>query len=432
MNRDEYIQAIQSVQAGERFKVKAKLAMAKRARPRASRGLFVTVACAAASFLIVCGMIVLYQFAPEDVWGRLFPTRSEQPVPSETAAPSEPPKPTWTPPSEIEKYLRFRDGVILYGRLINFWEDENGIGGIQKSIGFDSEEALFSDWPDWKENRAGFAYVDDTDGFVVGEKYVFFTSRYSGSLVHAAHVTRGGQVTPMYGTPVLTVETDMEALREYLRHTCEDLGIANKAEGLEFAPIYTADLLHNGTVQTIELEKTATYHSMVLRVTDTDGYVLWQDDPGTWHGNGKSLFLTRHEGRDYLLRYEPYSSTGAASYRYKVFSLNERGEEIELESGEVHFMDPYYYRNVLDGEPFPRAEIKAFMERAIYWIGRSELLVTSDTHAIMTMFGYAGGPSPQYITGSAEQPITGLKEYFFESPELTLDEQLDLYISPLP
>ena len=317
MNRDGYIQAIGSVKAGEAFKAKVKTAMERQARPLASRGMFVTVACAAASLLIVCGMIVLYQFAPEDVWGYFFPTQSEEPVPTETAGPVETlePEPERTPEPEE--------------------------------------------------------------------------------------------------TPIPFPEQ------------------------AEFTPIYTADLLHNGTAQTIELD-TARW-SAYLRVVDTDGYALWQDEAGGSHSHWNTLFLVRYEGKDYLMRYLPEMSTGIGIYTYHVFSLNERGEEITLESGLAEFMSSDYYNNPesplvgTEYEFFPREEVKAFMERAIYWIARGELLLTTDETVQETTLGYDWKSSPSaystgFITGSAQQPIAGLQAYFHGSPELSLDEQIDLWL----
>jgi len=193
----------------------------------------------------------------------------------------------------------------------------------------------------------------------------------------------------------------------------------NENENNTVIPLYTARLTHDGSVQTIELEK-ANEFSYILRVADMNGKTLWETSADTPHTGWNALFLTHIDGKDYLMQYNPTMYQGGCTYYFRVFSLDKDGKELLLDEGDVDFgINPPG-----GSDSFRRSDIepvKAFFEHVNQYLPSGYLLVNTDDHIGRLI---PGGAS--YSTQDA--PITGLRDYFFESADLSMSDQMELFI----
>jgi len=191
-------------------------------------------------------------------------------------------------------------------------------------------------------------------------------------------------------------------------------------------PLYSAQLVHDGSVQTIELEVFEEW-GYRLNVKDKDGGLLWQIDASTTHAGWNTLFLTRIGDKEYLTQYNPVMYQGVCNYRFKVFSLGSDGEEILFDSGEADFsINPPgggmgYFRNQ-DIEP-----IKAFYTRLNQYLPDSDLLFNTDWNVDdMLPEEYRGR-----VYGTQWAPITGVSAVFYGGADLSIDEQMDMFLSDI-
>ncbi len=93
-----------------------------------------------------------------------------------------------------------------------------------------------------------------------------------------------------------------------------------------------------------------------LTVTEEDGTVVWEEDAGLAHVGWNTLMLYEHNGTEALVRYNPYASTGIASYSITMFRL-QNGEEKVLYEDSVQF-------RMADPKEYP-SEVSEFMGNAI-------------------------------------------------------------------
>lgn len=95
-----------------------------------------------------------------------------------------------------------------------------------------------------------------------------------------------------------------------------------------------ADLDRDGEEETIEVAQ-ADPQIWQLVVTKADGTELFREEAGTPHVGWNSLYLCQDsQGGDCLLRYNPYVSTGLASYTYTLFTL-EGGTQTVIQAGSL-------------------------------------------------------------------------------------------------
>ena len=103
------------------------------------------------------------------------------------------------------------------------------------------------------------------------------------------------------------------------------------------------DLDHDGTAERVEIvtlwssefpDRAAWYE---LQVKQEDGTLLWKQVAAESHVGWISIFALEIDGCDYLLQYNPGMWQGAAYYQYRIFSLNEAGEEVLLKEDGVEF-----------------------------------------------------------------------------------------------
>jgi len=114
--------------------------------------------------------------------------------------------------------------------------------------------------------------------------------------------------------------------------------------------IMRADVDRDGEA---EIFNVLTKDSMLytLQVCEADGSVIWEDDHlATSHPGWCTYLLYEKDGQTTMVRYNPYASTGLASYYYQIFTL-ENGTENILQEDEVSFElgKPEEYPPELDG-----------------------------------------------------------------------------------
>lgn|GEM_PF-1006048 len=100
-----------------------------------------------------------------------------------------------------------------------------------------------------------------------------------------------------------------------------------------------ADLTHDGVKEKIavDISKVDETQEAILKVLDDEGNIIWQESAWLPHAGWNSIFLCTIDGKDFLLRYNPYMIQGFGDYRYKLFSIDERGTEKVLKEGAVSF-----------------------------------------------------------------------------------------------
>ena len=193
-------------------------------------------------------------------------------------------------------------------------------------------------------------------------------------------------------------------------------------------PLYSARLVHDGSVQTIELEFIELGYAYRLSVKDKEGKILWQADAATPHPGWNTLFLTRIGNKEYLAEYNPVMYHGICTYRFRVFSLTSDGEEILLDTGEVDFsINPPFGPFVATKDHFRKQDIepiKEFYKRLNQYLSDSVLLLNTDENVNNLLPEEYRGR----VYGTQEEPITGVGAVFYSSVDLSIDEQMDLFI----
>ena len=123
------------------------------------------------------------------------------------------------------------------------------------------------------------------------------------------------------------------------RSVFPDDGLTREAEALPGQYDFDGD----GEAETVEVltvtDPDGTNAWYELRVLD-GGDVLWSRQAGLSHAGWTTLFACQYQGQDCLLDYSPWVSMGAACYQYRIFILDEAGEEQELRSDSVSFFLP--------------------------------------------------------------------------------------------
>ena len=147
------------------------------------------------------------------------------------------------------------------------------------------------------------------------------------------------------------------------------------------------DFDHDGRPETAEVVTVLTPETPYfpawyeLRVSETNGMALWQQDAMPAHAGWTSLFALDIGGADYLLRYNPYMGQGYCTCAYEIFSLDEAGEEQVLRENRVEF-------DINFGSPshtgFDAAAIAAFLEEVHGYLAESTLLLSTDGGAFRT------------------------------------------------
>ena len=144
------------------------------------------------------------------------------------------------------------------------------------------------------------------------------------------------------------------------------------------------DFDHDGDAETVEIvtlwspELSGEAAWYELQVKRADGTMLWQQVAAESHVGWTSLFALELDGKDCLLRYNPYMSQGFAGYHYQLFSLDEAGKEVLLKENSVEF-------DINFGSPihgvFDPAAIADFLWEAKGLLADSWLLLSTENGA---------------------------------------------------
>jgi len=100
-----------------------------------------------------------------------------------------------------------------------------------------------------------------------------------------------------------------------------------------------ADLTHDGVNEKIAVDVSSVEETQeaILKVLNDDGRVIWQESAGIPHVGWNSVYLCTVDGKDYLLRYNPYMNQGWGSYSYILFSIDAEGNEKIIDEDDVLF-----------------------------------------------------------------------------------------------
>lgn len=132
--------------------------------------------------------------------------------------------------------------------------------------------------------------------------------------------------------------------------------------------IASADLDRDGQEEQIQVESVGEDFWQLV-VVKKDGTELLREDAALAHAGWNSLYLyTDDQGQASLLRYNPYMSTGQASFSYTLFTL-EGGEETVLQEGSLSFE--------VSQVPDQAEEIQAFAREVNTLLLRSSLLLST-------------------------------------------------------
>lgn len=160
-------------------------------------------------------------------------------------------------------------------------------------------------------------------------------------------------------------------------------------DGQGVTALTTADLDRDGENETISVvQKNQQIWQLV--VTKSDGTELFREDAGTPHVGWNSLYLCRdNQNGDCLLRYNPYTSTGFASYAYTLFTL-EGGAQTVIQEGSLGFE----IRQV----PERVEELMTFADEVNALLSHSSLLLSTQDGEVM--IGPAGwGEYLEHLSG---------------------------------
>ena len=150
------------------------------------------------------------------------------------------------------------------------------------------------------------------------------------------------------------------------------------------APAYTGDLDRDGIRELIQR----------TIITGEEGGAqgqrveLWRDEEMIWcdeayynHGGYNAVFLCTLDGKDYLLRYNPWGGQGSYSYSYKLFTLSKSGEERTVKENSVEFDTNFWGSEPLHGRFDPDA-INAYLTEINDLLAHSVVLINTDDDLI--------------------------------------------------
>lgn len=151
------------------------------------------------------------------------------------------------------------------------------------------------------------------------------------------------------------------------------------------APAYTGDLDRDGIRELIQRtvitgEEGGALGQRVELWRDEE--MIWSDEAYYSHAGYNALFLCTLDGKDYLLRYNPYMQQGWCDYSYQLFTLSEGGEEQAVREDSLAF-------NIDIGSPlydgsFDPEKIAAFVDEVNTLLANSVQLINTDADLLAT------------------------------------------------
>lgn len=120
-----------------------------------------------------------------------------------------------------------------------------------------------------------------------------------------------------------------------------------------------------------------------------DDTLIWADEAYYYHAGYNAVFLCTLDGKDYLLRYNPWGGQGSFSYSYKLFTLSRSGEERTVKENSVEFDTNFWHTEPLYGQFDPDA-INAFLTEINDLLAHSVLLINTDDDLISSFEDFGG------------------------------------------
>ena len=133
-----------------------------------------------------------------------------------------------------------------------------------------------------------------------------------------------------------------------------------------------ADLDHNGVQETVRITELGS-DGQRLEIWADNGLIFAEDGYYS-HAGWNAVFLCTLDGRDYLLRYNPYMSQGLAGYSYQLFTLENRVQTVVQENHvefDINFGSPIH-------KSFDPEAIAAFMDEVNGLLAHSVQLINTD------------------------------------------------------
>ena len=176
------------------------------------------------------------------------------------------------------------------------------------------------------------------------------------------------------------------------------------------------DMNHNGTTEHFTLTHNPCSDEYTLSLLEADREI-WRGSAHMSHAGWNSIFAVKHNGLDYLLQYNPYMSTGCATYQYILFSLDEHGNEQTLQSDEVEF--DVNFGSTLHNSFDPK-RIAEFLEEVHALLNDSQLLLSTENF--------------EFLSGGSGADFNADRFWLNESiydPEKSLEDNLRMYADHL-
>ena len=152
-------------------------------------------------------------------------------------------------------------------------------------------------------------------------------------------------------------------------------------------PLYAKDL--NGDMRQEMILVSELDGGAGLRVElrdESSGKLFWSEEGYYSHAGWNAVFLCTLDGKDYLLRYNPYGNQGLYGYSYQLFTLTRDGKEQVARENHVEF-------DVNFGSPvhqsFDPEAIAAFMDEINGLLAHSVQLINTDD-GLLDAFRAAG------------------------------------------
>ena len=159
--------------------------------------------------------------------------------------------------------------------------------------------------------------------------------------------------------------------------------------------VWYADLTHDGVDEKIVIDTTVfqdySYEDKNIHVYNASGEMLWAAGAHQIHvGNIGYYLYTDDQNKEYLLEGGPYFGTGGFAYNYKVFYLDDKGQEIvQKKDGFGGNLESYF-------ELRPEADVTGlirFLQKANAYLRNSFILI--NTAPITTLEGNGNYSTPE-------------------------------------
>ena len=138
-----------------------------------------------------------------------------------------------------------------------------------------------------------------------------------------------------------------------------------------------ADLTHDGKENIIRISGGEIDPELVyLDVLDSDGKTrLWTETAHPAHAGWNSVYLYSKDGKDYLLVFNPYQSTGLADYTFALFYITGKNRIDLVDSGAYSFS---YGAEKGSKNYFDEAKFRAFADKVNTYLKDSYLLLSTE------------------------------------------------------